>query len=101
MVSYNTGCGTFANNSYSIIYTGKAMTEEEDEEEEFRAFVDGASEEAVLLAELSCIMLNKFKSHEKLHKKDFDAMWYAHVNLTMLWQEALSTKGAPSNGKLN
>jgi len=79
------------------------MTEEDDEEENgfLPAFVDGASEEAVLLAELSCIMLNKFKSHEKLHKKDFDAMWYAHVNLTMLWQEALSTKGAPSNGKLN
>ena len=75
------------------------MTEEDDEE--LLAFTEGASEEAVLLAELSFLMLNRFEKQEKLSAQDFDAMWYAHVNLTMLWQAALSTEGAPQNGKLN
>ena len=46
-------------------------------------------------------MLNRFEKQEKLSAQDFDAMWYAHVNLTMLWQAALSKKGQPQNGKLN
>ena len=75
------------------------MTEEE--EEESLAHITGASDEAVVLAELSFVMLNRFKNQEKMSKQDFDALWYTHVNLTTLWEEALSTKGAPQNGKLN
>ena len=75
------------------------MTDEEDEE--LLPFIEGASDEAVLLAELSFLMLNRFEKQEKLSAQDFDAMWYAHVNLTMLWQAALSKKDAPQNGKLN
>ena len=75
------------------------MTEEDDEE--LLAFTEGASEEAVLLAELSFLMRDRFEKQEKLSAQDFDAMWYAHVNLTMLWQAALSKKGLPQNGKLN
>ena len=71
------------------------------EDEELLPFIEGASEEAVLLAELSFLMLNRFEKQEKLSPQDFDAMWYAHVNLTMLWQAALSTEDVPSNGKLN
>ena len=74
------------------------MTEDDFEE---LPFADGAYDEAMLLAELSFIMLDKFKNQEKLSAQDFDAMWYAHVNLTMLWQAALSKKGLPQNGKLN
>ena len=77
----------------------KAMIEEE--EEEALVPITGASDEAVVLAELSFVMLNRFKNQEKMAKQDFDALWYAHVNLTTLWEEALSTKGAPQDGKFN
>ena len=59
------------------------------------------TDEAVLLAELSFLMLSRFKKQEKLSQQDFDAMWYAHVNLSMLWREALSMEDAPADGKLN
>ena len=72
------------------------MTDEEKER-----LIRGASDEAVLLAELSFLMLSRFKKQEKLSQQDFDAMWYAHVNLSMLWREALSMEDAPADGKLN
>ena len=98
VVSYHFSGRTFCSYNYTAINTGKAMTEDDFEE---LPFADGASDEAMLLAELSFIMLDKFKNQEKLSAQDFDAMWYAHVNLTMLWQAALSKKGLPQNGKLN
>jgi len=97
VVSYHTCSGAFYSNYYSDIDIGKVMTDDDDE----LPFADGASDEAVLLAELSFLMLNRFEKQEKLSAQDFDAMWYAHVNLTMLWQAALSKKGLPQNGKLN
>jgi len=100
VVSYDTCSGTFYLNYYSTVGIGKAMTEEDDDYE-LLPFTEGASEEAVLLAELSFLMRDKFEKQEKLSAQDFDAMWYAHVNLTILWQAALSTKDAPQNGKLN
>jgi len=96
MVSYHPCTGAFYSDYYSAIDIGKAMTEDDE-----LPFADGASDEAVLLAELSFLMLNRFEKQEKLSAQDFDAMWYAHVNLTMLWQAALSKKGQPQNGKLN
>ena len=72
-----------------------------EKEEEPLPPITGASDEAVILAELSFVMLNRFKNQEKISAQDFDALWYAHVNLTTLWEEALSTKGAPQDGKFN
>tara|TARA_R110000824_G_scaffold120407_5_gene275778 strand:+ start:1583 stop:1876 length:294 start_codon:yes stop_codon:yes gene_type:complete len=95
VVPYHFSSGTFYPNNYTTIDIGKAMIDNDYED------FDGASSEAILLAELSFIMLDKFEKQEKLSARDFDAMWYAHVNLTMLWQAALSTKDLPQNGKLN
>ena len=98
MVSYCTSGGTLYLNYYRTTDTVKAMTEEEEEP---LPPITGASDEAIALAELSFVMLRRFKQQEKLSEQDFDAMWYAHVNLTTFWKAALSTEGAPRNGKLN
>jgi hypothetical protein len=96
MVSYDPSSGASHLDCYSSTGISKIMTDEEKER-----LIRGASDEAVLLAELSFLMLSRFKKQEKLSQQDFDAMWYAHVNLSMLWQEALSMEDAPANGKLN
>ena len=96
MVSYDPSGRAFHLDCYTTTCIGKAVTDEEKER-----LIRGASDEAVLLAELSFLMLSRFKKQEKLSQQDFDAMWYAHVNLSMLWREALSMEDAPANGKLN
>jgi len=73
------------------------MTEDDNE----LHWIDGASEEATLLAELSSLMLDKFENQEKLSAQDFDAIWYAHVNLTKLWQTALAGQAKARNGNLH
>jgi hypothetical protein len=98
VVSYDPCSGTTHLDYCSTINIGKAMTEEEEEP---LPSITGASDEAIALAELSFIMLRRFNKQEKLTKQDFDAVWYAHVNLTTFWKAALSTEGAPRNGKLN
>ena len=98
MVSYDPSSGASHLDCYSSTGISKIMT---DEEKEPLPSITGASDEAIALAELSFIMLRRFNKQEKLTKQDFDAVWYAHVNLTTFWKAALSTEGAPRNGKLN
>lgn len=96
MVSYSLSGRAFHLDCSTNTDIGKAVTEEEKLQ-----LIKGASEEAILLAEISYNMLARFNNYEKLSQQDFNAIWHAHVNLSILWKEALSMEHAPPNGRLN